>query len=158
MQDMFQDDGARGSSSRRHEIQLVGGKMYLTDPIADMLTRIRNAVTVKDETVDIPASTMKLVIANILKDEGYISKVETVTKRNKKIIRVSLKYGLKKKPVITGIKRVSTPGRRIYKGKTELPRIRSGFGIALISTSKGILTDSGAREQGVGGEIICYVW
>jgi small subunit ribosomal protein S8 len=132
--------------------------MYLTDPIADMLTRIRNAVTVKDETVDIPASGMKLVIANILKDEGYVSKVETVTKRNKKILRVSLKYGQKKKPVITGIKRVSTPGRRIYKGKTELPRIRSGFGIALISTSKGILTDSAAREQGVGGEIICYVW
>ena len=132
--------------------------MYLTDSIGDMLTRIRNAVRVKDETVDIPASGMKLVIANILKDEGYVSKVETVTKRNKKILRVSLKYGQKKKSVISGIKRVSTPGKRIYKGKDSLPMIRSGFGIALISTSKGILTDSGAREQGVGGEIICYVW
>ncbi len=123
-----------------------------------MLTRIRNASNVKDETVDIPASGMKLAIANILKDEGYIGKVETVTKRNKKIIRLTLKYGLKKKAVISGIKRVSTPGKRIYKGKDKLPRIRSGFGTALVSTSKGILTDSAAREQGVGGEVICYIW
>lgn len=132
--------------------------MYLTDSIGDMLTRIRNAVRVKNETVDIPASRMKLAIAQIFKDEGYVSKVENVTKRNKKIIRMTLKYGKKKESVISGIKRVSTPGRRIYMGNKELPRIRSGFGMALISTSKGILTDSSAREQCVGGEVICYVW
>jgi small subunit ribosomal protein S8 len=132
--------------------------MYLTDSIGDMLTRIRNAARVKDETVDIPASTMKLAIANILKDEGYVSKVESVTKRNKKLVRVTLKYGKKKESVIGGIKRVSTPGRRIYKGRNEIPMIKSGFGIALISTSKGILTDSAARQFGVGGEVICYVW
>jgi len=132
--------------------------MYLTDSIGDMLTRIRNAVRVKDEVADIPASTMKFAIAQILKDEGYISKVENVTKRNKKIIRVTLKYGKKKESIISGIKRVSTPGRRIYRRKGDIPRIRSGFGTVLISTSKGILTDSAARELGVGGEIICYVW
>jgi small subunit ribosomal protein S8 len=132
--------------------------MYLTDSIGDMLTRIRNAVRVKHEVADIPASTMKFAIAQILKDEGYISKVENVTKRNKKIIRVTLKYGKKKESIISGIKRVSTPGRRIYKGKNDIPRIRSGFGTALISTSKGIMTDSAARELGVGGEVICYVW
>jgi small subunit ribosomal protein S8 len=132
--------------------------MNLTDSIGDMLTRIRNAANVKDEAVDIPASRMKLAIANLLRDEGYISKVESVTKRNKKIIRATLKYGKKKESIIGGIKRVSTPGRRIYRGRNDLPRIRSGFGIALISTSKGIMTDSAAREQGVGGEIICYVW
>jgi len=132
--------------------------MYLTDSIGDMLTRIRNAVKVRDEVVDIPASTMKLAIAQLLKDEGYVSKVENVTKRNKKIIRVTLKYGKKKESIIGGIKRVSTPGRRIYMGKNEIPRIKSGFGSVLISTSKGILTDSGAREAGVGGEVICYIW
>ncbi len=132
--------------------------MNLTDSIGDMLTRIRNAARVKDETVDIPASRMKLAIANILKDEGYVSKVESVTKRNKKLIRLTLKYGKKKESVISGIKRVSTPGRRIYKGKSDIPMIKSGFGVALISTSKGILTDSAAREQGVGGEVLCYVW
>lgn len=132
--------------------------MNLTDSIGDMLTRIRNAANVKDEAVDIPASRMKLAIANLLRDEGYISKVESVTKRNKKIIRATLKYGKKKESIISGIKRVSTPGRRIYRGRNDLPKIRSGFGIALISTSKGIMTDSAAREQGVGGEIICYVW
>jgi small subunit ribosomal protein S8 len=132
--------------------------MYLTDSIGDMLTRIRNAASVKDEAADIPASREKLAIAQILKDEGFISKVESIMKRNKKMIRVTLKYGKKKESIIRGIKRVSTPGRRMYKGKSDIPRIRSGFGIALISTSKGILTDSGAREAGVGGEVICYVW
>lgn len=132
--------------------------MYLTDSIGDMLTRIRNAAKVKDEVVDIPASRMKLALAQMLKDEGFVSKVESVTKRNKKIIRVTLKYGKKKESIISGIKRVSTPGKRIYMGKNEIPRIRSGFGIALISTSRGILTDSGARQLGVGGEVICYVW
>jgi small subunit ribosomal protein S8 len=132
--------------------------MYLTDSIGDMFTRIRNAVKVKHEAVDIPASRMKLAIAQMLKDEGFVSKVESVTKRNKKIIRVTLKYGKKKESVISGIKSVSTPGRRIYMGKSDIPRVRSGFGIALISTSKGILTDSAARQLGVGGEVLCYVW
>jgi len=132
--------------------------MYLTDSIGDMLTRIRNALRVGDETVDIPASRVKLAIANILKDEGFVSKVEALAKRNKKIIRVSLKYGKKKKGVISVIKRISTPGRRIYSGKNAIPMIRSGFGLAIISTSKGIMTDSKARELGVGGEVICHVW
>ena len=132
--------------------------MYLTDSIGDMLTRIRNAARVKDEVADIPASRVKLAIAQILKDEGYISKVESIMKRNKKTIRVTLKYGKKKESIIRGIKRISTPGRRIYKGKDSIPRIRSGFGISLISTSKGILTDSAARQQKVGGEMICHVW
>ncbi|MFH1710527.1 MAG: 30S ribosomal protein S8 [bacterium] len=132
--------------------------MYLTDSIGDMLTRIRNAVRVKHEAVDIPASRMKLAIAQILKDEGYVSKVENITKRNKKIIKVTLKYGKKKESVISGIKRISTPGKRIYIGKQNIPRVKAGFGTALISTSKGILTDSAARQQGVGGEVICYLW
>lgn len=132
--------------------------MYLTDSIGDMLTRIRNAVRVGEEVVDIPASRVKLAIAQIFKDEGYISKVESLTKRNKKIIRLTLKYGKKKKGVISGIKRVSTPGTRIYVGKDRIPRIRSGFGISIISTSKGIVTDSQARELGVGGELMCNVW
>jgi small subunit ribosomal protein S8 len=132
--------------------------MYLTDSIGDMLTRIRNASRVGNESVDVPASTMKAAIAQILKDEGFVSKVESLTKRNKKVIRLTLKYGKKKKGVITQLKRISTPGKRIYTGKDRLPRVRSGFGVALISTSKGIMTDSEARKQGVGGEILCYVW
>jgi small subunit ribosomal protein S8 len=132
--------------------------MHLTDPIADMLTRIRNAARVGDEAVDIPHSRVKTVIAQILKDEGFITKTENVTKRNKKIIRVTLKYADKKKSVISSIKSVSTPGRRVYVGKDRLPRIRSGFGMALVSTSKGIMTDSRARKEGVGGEVLCYVW
>jgi small subunit ribosomal protein S8 len=132
--------------------------MNLTDSIGDMLTRIRNAAKVADETVDIPMSRVKLVIANLLKDEGFISKVEQLTKRNKKIIRATLKYGSKKKNAITQIVRMSTPGRRLYAGKDEIPRIRAGFGISIISTSKGIMTDAEARKQGIGGEVICKVW
>lgn len=132
--------------------------MYLTDSIGDMLTRIRNAARVGDETVDIPTSRVKLAIAQILKDEGFIGKIENLTKRNKKVIRLTLKYGKKKKNVISQIRRISTPGKRIYVGKEKLPRIRSGFGIAILSTSKGMITDSEARKQGVGGELICHVW
>jgi small subunit ribosomal protein S8 len=132
--------------------------MYLTDSIGDMLTRIRNASKVGNETVDIPASRMKSAIAQILKDEGFIAKIESLTKRNKKIIRLTLKYGLKKKGIISQIKRISTPGKRIYVRKDKLPRIRSGFGTAIISTSKGIVTDSEARKLGLGGEVICYIW
>ena len=132
--------------------------MYLTDSIGDMLTRIRNAANVADETVDIPMSRVKLVIANLLKDEGFISKVEQLTKRNKKIIRATLKYGSKKKNVINKIVRISTPGRRVYAGKDEIHQVRAGFGMSIISTSKGIISDSEARKQGVGGEVICKVW
>lgn len=132
--------------------------MNLTDSIGDMLTRIRNASSIGDETVDIPMSRVKLVIGNILKDEGYFSKVEQLTKRNKKIIRISLKYGEKKKSVISVIKRASTPGRRLYVQKGKLPRVKNGFGLALVSTSKGIMTDSEARKQNVGGELLCLVW
>ena len=132
--------------------------MYLTDSIGDMLTRIRNASKVGDESVDIPASRVKAAIAQILKDEGYVAKVEALTKRNKKVIRLTLKYGKKKKGVISELRRISTPGKRIYIGKDKLPRVRSGFGTALISTSKGIMTDSEARKQGVGGELLCLVW
>ncbi len=132
--------------------------MYLTDSIGDMLTRIRNAARVGDEAVDIPTSRMKFDIANILKQEGFVSKVEQLTKRNRKIIRLTLKYGSKKKNAITRIVSVSTPGRRIYAGKDELPKVLSGFGISIISTSKGIMADSEARRLGVGGEVICKVW
>jgi len=133
--------------------------MYLTDSVGDMLTRIRNAVNVKDETVDIPASREKLAIAQILKDEGFVAKVESLSKRTKKIIRLTLKYyGERKKPVITMIKRISTPGRRVYMGKDKINKIRGGFGISVISTSKGVVSDADARKHGVGGEVICYVW
>ena len=132
--------------------------MYLTDPIADMLTRIRNAVRVADETVDIPSSRVKLAIAQILKDEGFISKVESLTKWNKKIIRLSLRYGKKKKSLISEIKRISTPGRRIYVGKSKIPTIKAGFGSTIVSTSKGIMTGAQAKSEGVGGELLCHIW
>jgi len=132
--------------------------MYLTDSIADMLTRIRNAASVKEEAVDVPASRVKLAIAHILKDEGFISKVESLTKRNRKVIRLTLKYNKRKQSVISEIRRMSTPGRRMYVGHNRLPRIKSGFGVSIISTSKGIMTDSEARKLGVGGEVICNVW
>lgn len=132
--------------------------MYLTDSIADMLTRIRNAALVRDESVDIPFSRVKLAIAQIIKDEGFVSKIESLTKMNKKIIRLTLKYNKQKKNIISEIKRISTPGRRIYVGKDKLPRVKSGFGISIISTSKGIVTDSQARKLGVGGELICHIW
>jgi len=132
--------------------------MYLTDSIGDMLTRIRNSSRVKDESTDVPYSREKFAIAQILKDEGYISKVENLTKRNKKIIRLFIKYTKQKKAVISEIKRVSTPGRRIYVGKHLIPMIKAGFGIAILSTSKGLVTDSKARELNIGGEVICHVW
>ena len=132
--------------------------MYLTDSIGDMLTRIRNAARIGDEAVDIPASRVKLAIANLLKDEGFVSKVESLTKRTKKVLRLTLKYGIKKKNIISSIKRISTPGKRIYVGKDRIPRIKSGFGIAILSTSKGIMTDEKARKMGIGGELICHVW
>ena len=132
--------------------------MNTTDPIADMLTRIRNANSAKFKTVDIPASKMKRSIAQILFDEGYIKEVEEIDDNNQGIIRVSLKYTDKGKNVISGLKRISKPGLRIYAAKDELPKVLNGLGIALISTSKGIMTDKKARELGIGGEVLAYIW
>lgn len=131
--------------------------MYLTDPIADMLTRIRNANAVMHEKVDIPHSTLKDKIAEILKEEGYIANYKVVTDGNKKSIRVYLKYDGKDR-IIKGIKRISKPGRRVYSSVEEMPRVLSGLGIAIVSTSKGIVTDRVARRENVGGEVLAFVW
>ena len=132
--------------------------MVTTDPIADMLTRIRNASQANFKTVDIPASNVKKNIAEILFNEGYIKAYEEIQNDNQGIIRVSLKYTEKGKKVISGLKRISKPGLRIYASKEELPKVLNGLGIALISTSKGIMTDKKARELGVGGEVLAYIW
>ena len=132
--------------------------MTTTDPIADMLTRIRNANQAKFKTVDIPASNIKRNIAEILFNEGYIKSYEEIQNENQGIIRVSLKYTEKGKKVISGLKRISKPGLRIYASKDELPRVLNGLGIALISTSKGVMTDKQARQLGVGGEVLAYIW
>lgn len=131
--------------------------MYLTDPIADMLTRIRNANAVMHEKVDIPFSKMKERIAEILKEQGYISNFKVVTDGTKQNIRVYLKYDGKER-VIKGIKRISKPGRRVYSSVEDMPRVLSGLGIAIVSTSKGIVTDKVARMENVGGEILAFVW
>ncbi len=131
--------------------------MQITDPIADMLTRIRNANTAKHETVDIPASNMKKAIAKILNDEGYIKSYQIIEDGKQGVIRVTLKYSGKEK-VISGIKRVSKPGLRMYAPAEELPRVLKGLGIAIISTSKGIMTDKEARKQHIGGEVLAFVW
>jgi small subunit ribosomal protein S8 len=132
--------------------------MVMTDPIADMLTRIRNANHAKHEFVDIPASKIKKEIANILLEEGYIKGFDVIDDGKQGIIRVELKYQQNKERVITGIKRISKPGLRVYVGKEDTPKVLGGLGIAILSTSKGIVTDKKARTQGVGGEVICYVW
>ena len=132
--------------------------MNTTDPIADMLTRIRNANSSKHKTVDIPASNMKKAIAQILFDEGYIKSFEEVKDNAQGIIRITLKYDEKGVRVIDGIKRISKPGLRVYASKDELPQVLNGLGIALISTSKGIKTDKEARKEGLGGEVLAYVW
>lgn len=131
--------------------------MFLTDPIADMLTRIRNANAVMHEKVDMPHSNLKEKLAEILKEEGYISNFKVVTDGNKKNIRVYLKY-VGKERVIKGIKRISTPGRRVYSSVEDMPRVLSGLGIAIVSTSKGIVTDRVARKENIGGEILAFVW
>ena len=132
--------------------------MNTTDPIADMLTRIRNANSAKFKTVDIPASKMKKAIAEILFDEGYIKSYEEIADETQGVIRVNLKYLDRDKRVIAGLKRISKPGLRIYAPKDKLPKVLNGLGIAVISTSKGIMTDKKARENGVGGEVLAYVW
>lgn len=133
--------------------------MTMSDPIADMLTRIRNGNIAKHDTVDVPFSKEKAAIAEILHREGYIKKQEIVSEGNFKTIRITLKYGKDKNDkVITGIKRISKPGLRVYAGRNELPRVLGGYGTAIISTNKGVLTDKEARSEGVGGEVIAYVW
>ena len=132
--------------------------MNITDPIADMLTRIRNANTSKHKTVDIPASNVKRAIAEILFNEGYIKAFEEIANENQGIIRITIKYDEKGNRVIAGLKRISRPGLRIYAPKEELPKVLNGLGIALISTSKGIVTDKQARNLGVGGEVLAYIW
>ncbi len=133
--------------------------MTMSDPIADMLTRIRNANTAKHDTVDVPSSKMKLAIADILVDEGYIEKYELVDDGAFKVIRITLKYGSDKNDkIITGIKRISKPGLRVYAGKDELPRVLGGLGCAIISTNQGVITDKKARELQVGGEVLAFVW
>ena len=132
--------------------------MQITDPIADMLTRIRNANNAKHDTVEVPASNMKKAIAQILMDEGYIKNFQLVDGDTQGIIRITLKYNAGKEKVISGLKRVSKPGLRVYAGADELPKVLRGLGIAIVSTSKGIMTDKKAREAHVGGEVLAFVW
>ena len=132
--------------------------MVMTDPIADFLTRIRNANMVMHEKVEIPASKTKIALAEILKNEGFIKDYEQVEDGEQGIIRVYLKYGPNREKVISGLKRISKPGLKVYCKKDEIPKVLGGLGIAIISTSKGIVTDKEARKLGLGGEVICYVW
>ena len=132
--------------------------MQITDPIADMLTRIRNANSAKHDTVDIPASNMKKAIAGILQEEGYIKNFQIIDDGTQGVIRVALKYNAGKESVISGLKRVSKPGLRIYAGCEDMPKVMNGLGIAIVSTSKGIMTDKKARANKVGGEILAFVW
>ncbi|MCM2677676.1 30S ribosomal protein S8 [Alkalicoccobacillus plakortidis] len=132
--------------------------MVMTDPIADMLTRIRNANLVRHEKLELPASTIKKEIADILKREGFIRDFEYIEDSKQGVIRIFLKYGSTNERVITGLKRISKPGLRVYAKSGELPRVLGGLGIALVSTSKGLMTDKDARQQQVGGEVLAYVW
>ena len=133
--------------------------MTMSDPIADMLTRIRNANTAKHDTVDVPASKMKIAIADILVNEGYIEKYELIDNGSFRDIHITLKYGVdKNEKVISGLKRISKPGLRVYAGKDELPKVLGGLGIAILSTNKGVITDKEARKLQVGGEVLAFVW
>ncbi|MGI6468550.1 MAG: 30S ribosomal protein S8 [Syntrophomonadaceae bacterium] len=132
--------------------------MVMTDPVADFLTRIRNGNMVMHETVEIPSSKIKLAIADIMKEEGYIKDYEYIKDGKQGIIRIYLKYGPNKERVITGIKRISKPGLRVYVKKDEIPKVLGGLGTAVISTSQGLMTDKKARKIGIGGEVLCYIW
>ena len=133
--------------------------MTMSDPIADMLTRIRNANTAKHDTVDVPASKMKIAIANILLDEGYIAKYDLVEDGHFQTIHITLKYGVdKNEKVISGLKRISKPGLRVYASTENIPKVLGGLGTAILSTNKGVVTDTEARKLGVGGEVLCFVW
>ena len=133
--------------------------MTMSDPIADMLTRIRNANTAKHDTVDVPASKMKIAIADILLDEGYIAKYDIVEDGNFQTIHITLKYGVdKNEKVISGLKRISKPGLRVYANSEDMPKVLGGLGTAIVSTNKGVITDKEARKLGVGGEVLCFIW
>lgn len=132
--------------------------MVMTDPIADMLTRIRNANTVKHEKLELPASKMKKNIADILKREGFVKDYEFIEDNKQGVLRIFLKYGVNEEHVITGIKRISKPGLRVYAKAEQVPRVLNGLGIAIVSTSKGVLSDKEARNQAVGGEVLAYIW
>jgi len=132
--------------------------MAMTDPIADMLTRIRNGNVVYHEKVDIPASKMKMALAEILKNEGFIRDFQQISDNKQGVIRVFMKYGAERERVITGIKRISKPGLRVYVHKDEIPRVLGGLGVAIISTTSGLMSDKQARTAGLGGEVICYIW
>jgi small subunit ribosomal protein S8 len=132
--------------------------VVMTDPIADMLTRIRNANTVRHEQLEVPASNMKKALLGLLKEEGFISDYAYIDDGKQGLLRVRLKYGPNREKVITGIKRISKPGLRVYAKKSEMPRVLGGLGVAVISTSQGIMTDKQARKAGLGGEVVCYVW
>ncbi|OGC23247.1 30S ribosomal protein S8 [candidate division WOR-1 bacterium RIFOXYB2_FULL_42_35] len=130
----------------------------MTDPIADMLSRIKNGLNTRAEIVDVPHSNIKEKLAQIIKSEGYLAKAETLSKMGKKYLRLRLKYGAAKQSVIENLKRVSKPGRRVYCDVKSIPRVQGGFGVVIISTSRGIMTGASARSQKLGGEILCYVW
>ena len=132
--------------------------MHITDPVADMLTRIRNANSAKHETVDVPASKMKKAIAEILHEEGYIKGYQIIDDGKQGLIKITLKYGANKEKVLSGLKRISKPGLRVYSSRDELPRVLKGLGIAIISTSKGIMTDKKARALNIGGEVLAFIW
>ena len=132
--------------------------MHITDPIADMLTRIRNANNAKHDTVDVPASNMKKAITQILLDEGYIKGYQVIEDGKQGMLHITLKYGANKTPVITGLRRVSKPGLRIYTNVEEMPKVLKGLGIAILSTNKGIMTDKQARKENVGGEVLAFIW
>ena len=132
--------------------------MQITDPVADLLTRIRNASTAKHATVDVPASNLKKAICNILVEEGYVKSVQSIEDNKQCVLRLTLKYSENNKPVITGLRRVSKPGLRIYTNCEEMPKVMKGLGIAIISTSKGVMTDKAARAAHVGGEVLAFVW
>ena len=130
----------------------------MTDPIADMLTRMRNTLLIRTEKVDIPASRMKVELAKILKEEGFIKSYKIIKDKKQGMLRVTLKYTTENSPVISGLKRISKPGRRVYAGKDEVPKVMDGVGIAILTTSMGVLSDKSCRREGVGGEVLCYVW
>ena len=132
--------------------------MSMTDPIADMLARIRNANVVRRHQVDIPGSQLKRSIANILREEGFIENVQWIEDGVRRTLRLTLKYGGERQRVITGLRRISRPGRRVYAGRTEVPRVLGGLGVAILSTSRGVMTDKRARREQVGGEVLCYIW
>jgi len=132
--------------------------MIITDQIGDMLTRIRNAAMVRHDTVEMPASKLKVAVLKILKEEGFISDYEVIKGKPERLIRVRMKYGDKNQSMISGIERVSKPGLRVYIGQREIPRVAGGMGIAIVSTSRGVMTDRAARKEGVGGEVLAFVW